>query len=58
MDLPSPLGGREERTADLVSRGGTERRAIEAERGRQAGQHAADEDARPFGLLLPDFMKV
>lgn len=54
----SPVAGREEGTADMVSRGGTGRRAMEAERGRQAGRQATDEDVTPFGLLLPDFVSV
>ena len=55
---PLSSGGREERTADPGKRGGRERKAIEAVKGKQAGQQLPDVDERPFGLLLTHFMKV
>lgn len=55
---PLSSGGREDRTADPGRRRGRERKAVEAEKGRQAGQQATDVYARPFGLILTEFMTL
>ena len=55
MDLPSPLVGGRKNGRPRKERKKGDREAV---KGRQAEQQLPDVDARPFGLLLTDFMKA